>query len=162
MASAGRAAETKNRADPDHGMSKKSAIRMVTPVKDIMKFLGEELEKDQIKIVHMLDEVGKRCLAEARTGHTYQDQTGDLTASMGYKVLLNGTAYSQDGGNANTEALFAEIMPQFSKGIALIVAAGMYYSGYVEAKGFNVITSSRLLAQKLVHQMLIKVGFKRL
>lgn len=140
----------------------KPAIRMVTPVKDIMKFLGEELEKDQQRIARLLDEVGRRCLVEARTGHTYHDKTGELTKSMGYKVLLNGTVYSGDGGNTNTEALFAELMPQFSKGVALIFAAGEKYAGYVEARGFNVITSSRLLSQKLVPQMLTKVGFKRL
>lgn len=140
----------------------KRAIRMVTSVKDIMKFLGEELEKDQQRIAQMLDTIGKQCLAEARTGHTYHDQTGELTKSMGYKVLLNGTVYSQDGGNKRTEALFAEIAPQFSKGVALIFAAGEQYAGYVEARGFNVITSSRLLSQRLVPQMLTKVGFKRL
>lgn len=137
-------------------------IRMVTPVKDIMKFLGEELEKDQRRIAQMLDEVGRRCLAEARNGHTYIDRTGNLTESIGFRVLFNGKAYSRDGGNANTEKVFAEIMPRFRTGIALIVAAGEKYAGYVEARGFNLITSSRLLAQKLVPQMLTKTGFKRI
>lgn len=162
MAGAGRAAETENRTNPSDGMSKKGAIRMVTPVENIMKFLGEELEKDQIKIAQALDYVGSRCLTEARTGHTYQDQTGNLTSSIGYVVVMNGRIFSQDMGNRpETQSLLAEVMPQFRMGVALIVAAGMEYSGYVEARGFNVITSSRLLAQKLVPQILTKIGFKR-
>ena len=143
-------------------MSGRSAIRMVTPVKEITKYLGAELEKDQLKIAQTLDYIGARCLIEAWTNGSYTDRTGNLRNSIGYVVLLNGQVYSQNmGDRPETQALLAEVMPQFRKGVALIVAAGMNYSGYVEARGFNVITSSRLLAQKLVPQMLSKIGFKR-
>jgi hypothetical protein len=143
-------------------MSGKGAIKMVTPVKEITKYLGEELEKDQQKIAQMLSYVGERCVSESRTNGSYQDRTGNLRNSIGYVVLLNGRIYSQNTGNrSETQSLLAEIMPQFQNGVALIVAAGMHYSGYVEARGFNVITSSRLLAQRLVPQMLTQIGFTK-
>jgi hypothetical protein len=143
-------------------MSKKSGIRMVTPVKEITKYLGVELEKDQRKIATMLVYVGEQCLTDARNKGSYTDQTGNLRNSIGYVVLLNGRVFSaKQSERPETQSLLAEVIPQFQNGIALIVAAGMEYAGYVEARGFNVITSSRLLAQKVVPQMLTQLGFKR-
>jgi len=143
-------------------MSKKSAIRMVTPVKDLGKYLGEELEKDQRKIATMLTYVGERCVIEMRTNGSYTDRTGNLRNSGGYVVLLNGRVFSEKRSERpETQSVLAEAIPKFQNGVALIVATGMGYGGYVEAKGFNVITSSRLLAQKLVPQMLTQLGFSR-
>jgi hypothetical protein len=143
-------------------MSKKSGIRMVTPVKQITRYSVERIEENQLKFAKMLDNVGLQCVTEARKNGSYNDRSGNLRNSIGYVVLVDGRVYSGDqGSRPETQSLLAEVIPQFRTGIALIVAAGMEYAGYVEARGFNVITSSRLLAQKLVPQMLTQLGFER-
>lgn len=53
-----------------------------------------------------------------------------------------------------------KLVRDFPKGIVLIVVAGMNYASHVSAKGYDVLDSSELLAEKLVPQMLRKLGFK--
>ena len=42
------------------------------------------------KTIKALSYLGERCVIEARTNHTYKDQTGALTASIGYLIFKNG------------------------------------------------------------------------
>jgi hypothetical protein len=52
-------------------------------------------------------------------------------------------------------------MPQFkSAAVAMVVAAGMKYAGYVEALGYDVLTYSRLSVEQLVKQMFLQIGFR--
>lgn len=52
-----------------------------------------EVEKAQVELLEYL---GEKCVIEARTNHTYQDQTGALTASIGYMVFKNGEAIKEN------------------------------------------------------------------
>lgn len=109
--------------------------------------------------------VGEACLREARENGNYIDRTGNLRASIGYVVLVDGKTVSESGysnteGGAKGEKLISDLKKQYSKGIVLIVSAGMNYAAYVEARNYNVITSAELLAEKLVPQILTKIGFE--
>ena len=42
----------------------------------------------------------------------------------------------------------------------MIVSTGMSYAAYVEARNYNVLTSSELLANKLVPQIMKQLGFE--
>ena len=55
----------------------------------------------------------------------------------------------------------SKLISENSKGIVLIVVAGMNYARYVEKMGLNVLDSSEMLAKKLVPRMLKDLGFKR-
>lgn len=55
----------------------------------------------------------------------------------------------------------SRLISENSKGIVLIVVAGMNYARYVEKMGLNVLDSSEMLAKKLVPIMLNDLGFKR-
>ena len=46
------------------------------------------------------------------------------------------------------------------KGIVLIVTAGMNYAEYVEARGYNVLSSAELKAEPLIKSLLTQLGFK--
>jgi hypothetical protein len=105
-------------------------------------------------IIRRLQYLGEQCLAEARNNKTYMDQTGNLTSSMGYVILFNGHVQHRGGfagsgeGASQGEQTLQKVSAQYSKGYALIVCAGMGYAAYVESKGYNVLTSAEMLAEK--------------
>ena len=53
----------------------------------------------------------------------------------------------------------SRLASEHKTGICLIVVAGMNYAVYVEGRGKNVLTSAKLLADRLVPQMLEQLGF---
>lgn len=125
-----------------------------------------EIEKKQIA---RLQRLGEMCLVEARTNKGYMMQTGALLSSTGYEVFVDGVAiHSQfdaaSGAESNTAETgiksgqnIAETIGKGTKGIALVVVAGMNYAAYVEAKGYNVLSSAEHLAERELPRMLEKL-----
>lgn len=125
-----------------------------------------EIEKKQIA---QLQRLGEMCLVEARTNKGYMMQTGALLSSTGYEVFVDGVAiHSQfdaaSGAESNAAETgiksgqsIAESIGKGTKGIALVVVAGMNYAAYVEAKGFNVLSSAEHLAERELPRMLEKL-----
>lgn len=125
-----------------------------------------EIEKKQIA---RLQRLGEMCLVEARTNKGYMMQTGALLSSTGYEVFVDGvTIHSQfdaaSGAESNAAETgiksgqsIAESIGKGTKGIALVVVAGMNYAAYVEAKGYNVLSSAEHLAERELPRMLEKL-----
>lgn len=125
-----------------------------------------EIEKKQIA---RLQRLGEMCLVEARTNKGYMMQTGALLSSTGYEVFVDGVAiHSQfdaaSGEESNAAEMgiksgqsIAETIGKGTKGIALVVVAGMNYAAYVEAKGYNVLSSAEHLAERELPRMLEKL-----
>ena len=125
-----------------------------------------EIEKKQIS---RLQRLGEMCLVEARTNKGYMMQTGALLSSTGYEVFVDGVAiHSQfdaaSGAESNAAEMgiksgqsIAETIGKGTKGIALVVVAGMNYAAYVEAKGYNVLSSAEHLAERELPRMLEKL-----
>ena len=125
-----------------------------------------EIEKKQIA---GLQRLGEMCLVEARTNKGYMMQTGALLSSTGYEVFVDGVAiHSQfdaaSGAESNAAETgiksgqsIAETIGKGTKGIALVVVAGMNYAAYVEAKGYNVLSSAEHLAERELPRMLEKL-----
>ena len=125
-----------------------------------------EIEKRQIA---RLQRLGEMCLVEARTNKGYMMQTGALLSSTGYEVFVYGVAiHSQfdaaSGAESNAAETgiksgqsIAESIGKGTKGIALVVVAGMNYAAYVEAKGYNVLSSAEHLAERELPRMLEKL-----
>lgn len=125
-----------------------------------------EIEKKQIA---RLQRLGEMCLVEARTNKGYMMQTGALLSSTGYEVFVDGVAiHSQfdaaSGAESNAAETgiksgqsIAETIGKGKKGIALVVVAGMNYAAYVEAKGYNVLSSAEHLAERELPRMLEKL-----
>ena len=125
-----------------------------------------EIEKKQIA---RLQRLGEMCLVEARTNKGYMMQTGALLSSTGYAVFVDGVAiHSQfdaaSGAESNADETgiksgqsIAETIGKGTKGIALVVVAGMNYAAYVEAKGYNVLSSAEHLAERELPRMLEKI-----
>lgn len=125
---------------------------------EISKTINDNIEKLVKELVKQLTNVGNQCLSEMENSQGYLSRTGNLTASKGFSVALDGEIQytsnfnSTEGGEAGRE--LAESRAKETKGVSLVIVAGAKYALYVEAKGFNVITSSKLLAEEIVPKIL--------
>ena len=144
-------------------------IKRQTPDAEIDRWIERETERIIKALVYNLAYVGEQVLNEARSTNSYKDQTGNLRSSIGYVIAVDGRIVQtssfetvRTGGQGSQEGrAFAEqLVSQFPKGICLIVVAGMNYASYVSAKGYNVLDTSELLAERLVPQMLRDLGFR--
>lgn len=127
------------------------------------------LETIQRKQIDRLQRLGEMCLIEARTNKGYMMQTGALLSSTGYQVFVDGIAVhtqfdAASGAQSDAAAkgikagqTIAEKIGKETKGVALVVVAGMNYAAYIEAKGRNVLTSAEHLAERELPRMLEKL-----
>ena len=144
-------------------------IKQLTPPADFENHLFERIQRLEAIFIRRMFYIGDKCVTVARSTDSYEDQTGNLRSSIGYviakdgKIIGNSTFEAVKGGaEGSAEGLeFAKkIVAQFPEGIVLIVVAGMNYAKHVSARGYDVLDSSELLAQKLVPQMLKQLGLK--
>lgn len=137
-------------------------IKQITPMLEVDKYLDEQIERIEKRIISNLSYVGEQCLNEGRSTNSYKDQTGNLRSSIGYVIVKNGKVIKQSdfatvktgrGGSKSGTAYARKLAGEFPDGIALIVVAGMNYAAYVSAKGYNVLDSSELLAERLASKL---------
>ena len=83
----------------------------------------------------------------------YTDRTGILRNFVGYIVLLNSVEKSKSNISALNQKLIEELKSKYPKDLVLIVVAGMNYAAYVEAKGFNVLSSAELMAKNILTKL---------
>lgn len=144
--------------------------RMTTPLQMIGDKINASVEAKLKVLVNTLCYVGEQCIIEARDSGNYTDQTGNLRSSIGYAVVWDGKVVQRDcidkvkqgdkGVSEGDDYLSKCIKKHRRKGIVLIVTAGMNYAEYVEAKGYNVLTSAELKAGPLVKSLLTRLGFR--
>lgn len=144
-------------------------IKRLTPPAEIDRYIAGRVEAIKQALVYNLSAIGEQVLNAARSTNSYKDQTGNLRSSIGYVVAVDGEIVQmssfevvKDGseGAKGGKDYAMKLTNDFPQGIVLIVVAGMNYASYVSAKGYDVLDSSELLADKLVPQMLQKLGFK--
>jgi len=138
---------------------------MITPnfsMADIEAEINKKIEEQTHEIINTLEYIGIRCVSDAIANRGYTDQTGNLKASIGYMVLNNGVTVSASEGSESSQSreFLNSLVAEHSRGIVLIVVAGMQYASYVEAIGRNVLASAELLAEREVPEMLKQLGFK--
>lgn len=143
-------------------------IRQLTPMAEIDRYTEQQLKRLQTVLIRSLQYCGEQVLNKARSTNSYKDQTGNLRSSLGYVIAVDGkVAYQSDfqtmkQGKDGSEqgAKFAkELVRRFPHGVCLIVVAGMEYAAHVKNKGYDVLDSSELLADKIVPSMLKQLGF---
>lgn len=144
-------------------------IKRLTPTAEIDRYIAGRVEAIKKALVYNLCAVGEQALNTARLTNSYKDQTGNLRSSIGYVVSMDGEIVQMSSfdtvkegreGSRGGKEYAMQLVRDFPKGIVLIVVAGMNYASYVSAKGYDVLDSSELLADKLVPQMLQQLGFK--
>lgn len=143
-------------------------IKNLTPEGAISEFIGQQVERVTSALIYNLCAVGEQVLNQARSTNSYKDQTGNLRSSIGYVVAVDGKVVQsssfevvKDGadGSRDGKSYALELVKQFPEGIVLIVVAGMNYASYVSAKGYDVLDSSEVLAERLVPEILKQLGF---
>lgn len=143
-------------------------IKVYTP--DLSRLAESTAKEVEDAVVYNLSYVGERCVTEARTGHSYTDRTGNLTSSIGYVIVKNGQIVMGSSfdktlngreGQENGRQFARSLAAQRTSGISLIVVAGMNYARYVADKGFNVLDSAEILADRLVPGIMEQLGFRR-
>lgn len=145
-------------------------FKMRTPLSVIGDRIEMKSESKLQYIVELFCFVGENCIIEARNGGDYTDRTGNLRSSIGYAVLRDGKVVQRncvdkvkngDEGVSKGDKFLSSCIKKAKrkKGITLIVTAGMNYAEYVEAKGYNVISSAELKSGTLIKRMLLQLGF---
>lgn len=145
-------------------------IRQITPQSKIDDYIEERMNRLKEAIIYNLCAIGEKVRNEAIENGSYTDRTKNLRSSVGYVVVVDGKVYKAsefgkpDGnsvGRTAGQSYARSLAGKFPKGIVLIVVAGMNYASYVSAKGYNVLDSSELLADRLVPKMLKQLGFNK-
>ena len=139
-------------------------IRMTTPMAAIDKKIAKEINRAENDILKKLSFIGENAVNDARANGDYLDHTGNLRSSIGYTILKNGETVrtssfdrvKQEASEAKKEStkLLDELRTKFNTGFVLIVVAGMDYAVTVEARGRNVLSSSKLLAEIMAKRLI--------
>ena len=118
--------------------------------------------KVQQAVPDFLAEIGERFCQEARATKTYTDQTGRLTASIGYGIVVGGSVVRTGGfGGGEGEAAGMATLQRAASEVGgenptLVVVAGMHYAVYVERKGFAVLDGARFRMSGIVEEVSIE------
>lgn len=144
-------------------------ISQTTPQSEIADYFEKQIQRLEKALVRTMCYVGERCVNAARSSHTYRDQTGNLTSSIGYAVSIDGkivqiSSFNKvfDGvkGATDGKAFAKELISKYPSGIVLIIVAGMNYAEFVSDKGFDVLDSAESLAEHLFPRMLKQLGLQ--
>lgn len=143
-------------------------VKMTTPKKVIRAQIADAVGKYRHLLIRQLFVVGEKCVNDARLLGSYTDRTGNLRSSIGYGVIDNGNIVTvagfnqvkdaKDGPKKGREYLDALLKENKVNGPTLIVVAGMNYAKYVADRGYNVLDSAEMLAEKLVKELQMKIG----
>ena len=138
-------------------------IRQVTPKSAINAYFNKRLQMVKSAMIENLAYVGEEALKQARTGHRYKDQTGNLTSSIGYCILDNGRVVFESDfasvlngkeGSREGRDYLRKLISENSSGLVFIMVAGMPYAQYVEAMNLDVLESAEMLAKRMLPQIL--------
>lgn len=88
---------------------------------------------------------------------TYQNHTFDLRNAPGYAVTIDGEEVARnvpaDGEHGEAEAKTNKTLDKADKsGTGLIIADGMPYASFVSSKGYDVLDSGLLHADKILNK----------
>lgn len=134
---------------------------------DIELALRKKLADELDAIVDSLYEIGLSAVNTIRQNHSYKDQTGNLTSSVGCAVVVDGEIMQISGfeaikstgeqGAREGRSYVQSLASQFPTGITLIVVAGMNYAAYVERRGIGGMTGGELFAKQAVEDLLLEL-----
>lgn len=137
-------------------------VTMKKPDTDLSEAVRAQMESAVRTLIGRFVEIGEKCVTEARVNGNYTDRTGNLRSSIGYVVAYRGSvvasssfapvAGATEGPDAG-RALAERVASQYPQGLVLVLVAGMDYAVYVQDKGYNVLDSAEILADKLISQL---------
>lgn len=133
-------------------------VRMDFNLNVLNQTLQQFEENVQKQVVRIFSFVGEKCINEYKNAGNYQDRTSNLRNSGGFIVVSKGKIHNSLFGHGEGAKKAAELARQLStkhpQGDALIVVSGMNYASYVESKGYNVLTTAEMLAERELPNLL--------
>jgi hypothetical protein len=144
-------------------------VKMTTQKKAIRAYIEDSVGKYRQLLIRQLFVVGEKCVNDARLQGSYKDRTHNLRSSIGYGVVDNGNivtvagfrqldADAKDGPQKGRDYLDSLLKENRVNGPTLVVVAGMNYAKYVADRGYNVLDSAEMLAERLVKELQLKIG----
>ena len=98
-----------------------------------------------------LGKMGREALEITMQSKTFQNVTGNLSASIGYTVIRDGQIIDEGGfKGTDTGASKGRALAKGEDGLHFV--AGMDYATFVEAKGRDVNTAGELYLDQYVEQ----------
>lgn len=134
--------------------------------RELLKRMRSSADSAEESVLSALDNAGQRLVEIARNTKTYKDNTGNLTASIGYGVYHKGERYSVggfgygEGGQKGLKKLESVAADYSSRPLLLIVVAGMDYAIYVERSGYVVLDAAMLQKDSVLNAELKRVKIK--
>lgn len=139
----------------------------ISNIRAVLRDFGKRVETIEKDVAQMWFDAGLEAIEQARNNADFNNWTNDLRSSFGVAVAVDGKIVKSnftlrgdgkegDGrpGLQEAQKYVDELMRDQSKGVALVLVAGRYYAGYVEAKGRNVLTAYVLdTAKELVNTL---------
>lgn len=142
----------------------------------IAQKMEEAVRRQNAAIVARLQAIGEQCVNEARNlpspnaaafpdpGNipphqpNYMDWTGNLRNSIGYVVVEGGSVKAEGftgtgEGTDKAKDLASKVAAAHPTGFVLVVVAGMSYAKYVSDKGYDVLDTAKLTAERLVRNL---------
>lgn len=146
-------------------------------IRAIDRKVEEAAMRQKAAIVARLQVIGEQCVNAARNlpspnaddfpdpGNipphqpNYMDWSGNLRSSIGYVVLEGGSVkvegFPGSGEGADkARALASKVAASHPTDFVLVVVAGMSYAKYVSDKGYDVLDTAQLTAERLVKQLM--------
>lgn len=132
---------------------------------DIKAAMEEKRKRIDEAILMRLKRIGEQFVTNARQKADFTDRTGNLRSSIGYVIIKDGRQLfenfeERNGGNegvAEAKKIADEAKVKFPSGYVLIGVAGMDYAAAVESRGYDVISSSAILAETALKLAVTKI-----
>lgn len=137
--------------------------------RDIGRFYDKFQKDAEKKFIEVLTYTGEEAVRQARINGKYNDITGNLRSSIGYAVVNGGEIIDDDferspqGTDKDTgvkqgRRLIQSLASEFSKGVVLILVAGMDYALFVEnIESKDVLAGTVTGTDKFLRETLKKI-----
>lgn len=123
---------------------------------DLRAVMIRTLQKEAMEVVDNI-----RNYVEAGGYRKYKDQSGNLTSSIGYVLIDNGTVIGEYGfeqikptaieGPPAGRNYATQLAASYTSGLGVIVVAGMNYAAYVEARNLGGMTAGEQALRNAIH-----------
>lgn len=131
------------------------SIELVTPQAVIDEYIDERIDDILEEVIQTMSYIGESALRKARERGSYTDRTGNLRSSTGYVLAVDGKIVTSQGFGKEDGLQYArELALGAPESIVLVVVAGMSYATYVSDRGYDVLDSAELEAERLADQLL--------
>lgn len=133
------------------------SLEVVTPRDAFEQYVEDKVAAFTEFLIRQLSYIGEAALKAARekgSFKNYVDRSGNLRNSTGYVVAIGGKVVTTAGFDKSEGLPFArELATTTDADGVLVVCAGMKYATYVSARGYDVLDSAELEAQRIANEI---------